>query len=464
MRATGNAKFKSLAKNVLSLSLGVLSAAVPSTTWALGLESEAPPTLADPVHSANKVGLEFMRQTIRDDLVASGHQNNTLVSPISVYSAFAMLRAGITGVSQQELDKVLNVSPGFAPNFDSQNAQLLTALRMPREASSNEPANQPKKPVLGIDNLALATNGKTTGKAFEFAPQFVNALQANYLADAQSLDFTKPEAAEFVNKWVEKKTEGLIDKVIDQTVMEKLVWVLMNTTYLEANWAQKFKVLTGVASPQFKLLTGQKTPVTMIATKGELNYMENAHFQAAEIPMHGADLAFTVVVPKSLAGYRRLTEKHDIFNVEKVKAIEESFAKFRKAEEGREAEINVELPKFTFAYAKSIIENSSMAKALGVNFLFSDKALTDFAPLGGFVGEAAGSKVGIIKQDAKIALDEYGVKAAAVTTIGGVGRSSSPVPTIRKYVVADRPFVFFIKEKKTDAILFVGTVVDPTRQ
>jgi serine protease inhibitor len=70
------------------------------------------------------------------------------------------------------------------------------------------------------------------------------------------------------------------------------------------------------------------------------------------------------------------------------------------------------------------------------------------------------SKVGLIRQNSRIELDEKGVKAAAVTIIGGV-RTTSIGPQATVNFVVNRPFHFAIVEKNSSTVLFAGTVVEP---
>lgn len=102
-------------------------------------------------------------------------------------------------------------------------------------------------------------------------------------------------------------------------------------------------------------------------------------------------------------------------------------------------------------------ENGALTKAMGLDYLFSDRA--DFAAMA--TRESAPSKVGLIKQETRIELDEKGVKAAAVTLIGGIERTSINVDVPEFDMVIDRPFVFAIADKATGTLLFVGTVVNP---
>ena len=59
-----------------------------------------------------------------------------------------------------------------------------------------------------------------------------------------------------------------------------------------------------------------------------------------------------------------------------------------------------------------------------------------------------------------IAVDEAGTEAAAATAVV-VGTTSAPADPID--LVVDRPFMFWIVDRPTGAVLFLGRVVDPTQ-
>lgn len=65
--------------------------------------------------------------------------------------------------------------------------------------------------------------------------------------------------------------------------------------------------------------------------------------------------------------------------------------------------------------------------------------------------------IGLIKQVARIKLNETGTEAAAVTVIGMNLTALEPEPTIRDVVLhANRPFLYVISEQSTGTIFFIG--------
>jgi serine protease inhibitor len=63
--------------------------------------------------------------------------------------------------------------------------------------------------------------------------------------------------------------------------------------------------------------------------------------------------------------------------------------------------------------------------------------------------------VDLVKQKSFVKVDEEGTVAAAVT--GAVIVESAPLE-----IRVDRPFAFFIRERLTGTVLFLGVVNDPT--
>lgn len=69
-----------------------------------------------------------------------------------------------------------------------------------------------------------------------------------------------------------------------------------------------------------------------------------------------------------------------------------------------------------------------------------------------------------ILQSCKVIMDEDGTKAAAVT-ITTVKATCAPGGKIKvKTVNLNRPFAYVIKNNKTNEIMFMGKVSDPTQE
>ena len=390
------------------------------------------------VSGSNELGLKLGLETSR---VMKG--KNFMVSPVSLHQALSIAANGTDHATRREVEVLLGSSVEENNLFSLQFVKSLMSENMNKFVQMNKPN------VVSIQNSIWRTNGATDGRLFIFAPEFQTAAKAYYNAESFDLDFKDADSAKIMNSWAEDKSKGLIKKIIDAETLDPMLWVIMNATYMEASWAKPFHTKE-LNSPQFSLLNDTKVHVPMISGRQSISYSELSDgSQMAAIPFRyqrGApELEFIIYLPAENKNFQ--TAQNDFFSPSFIRDIKKASLRL---------EAYVTLPKFSFDTSLEMKKNSSLTKAMNLNFLFQDSA--DFGLLA--TPESLPSIVGLIKQNSRIELDEKGVKAAAITIIGGIERTSIPVePTVD--MVVNRPFMFAIVEKKSNSILFTGSVVDP---
>ena len=74
--------------------------------------------------------------------------------------------------------------------------------------------------------------------------------------------------------------------------------------------------------------------------------------------------------------------------------------------------------------------------------------------------EAAQSRVTDIGQTIDFAADKHGIRADAETLIGAVPGGIIVSPDAF-HMLLNRPFLFFVRENTTGALLFAGALMDP---
>ena len=116
-----------------------------------------------------------------------------------------------------------------------------------------------------------------------------------------------------------------------------------------------------------------------------------------------------------------------------------------------EETVIVSLPRFKM---ETEFKLKPVLCALGAELAFSDEA--DFSGIG-----EEPLKISEVVHKAFVEVNEEGTEAAAATAVSD-GPSApvrpSPEPKVFK---ADHPFLFFIRDRKTNAVLFSGRVLDP---
>lgn len=112
------------------------------------------------------------------------------------------------------------------------------------------------------------------------------------------------------------------------------------------------------------------------------------------------------------------------------------------------------LPKFRLRFEADVVD---AFRALGL-----DAALTSRADFSGMTdGGGPGFRIGQILHQAFIELDERGAEAAAATAVVAPTAAMAPSAPAEVFAV-DRPFLFFVVDAPTGAILFEGRFVDPS--
>jgi serpin B len=127
----------------------------------------------------------------------------------------------------------------------------------------------------------------------------------------------------------------------------------------------------------------------------------------------------------------------------------ESFDEWDKAL--RQDDVLVYLPKFSLTAQFGL--NKTLAE-LGMPHAF-DEGLADFS---GMDGNEHNLFISAVIHKAFVDVNEKGTEAAAATAVIMQARAMpKPSPEFR----ADHPFLFFIKDKSTQSILFMGRFSEP---
>ena len=97
-------------------------------------------------------------------------------------------------------------------------------------------------------------------------------------------------------------------------------------------------------------------------------------------------------------------------------------------------------------------ELSEPLKELGMQLAFESDG--DFSG----ITEEINLFISAVVHEAYVKIDEEGTEAAAATAVVVVTDSALDY----RYVTADRPFLFLVRDRITDSVLFIGRVADPT--
>ena len=353
---------------------------------------------------------------------------NLVFSPHSAHSALALVCAGAGGKTAEEMARVLHLpwgGPRLHEAFASLREHLLASPR-PDDASA-----------LRL-TLASALWGQ---RGHPFTPRYIELARRFYGARLDEVDFGDPEATcRAINVWVEAETGGMIRNLVGPGMLSAATRLVLATAiFFKGMWARPFGRST---EAPFHLRSGTDVAVPMMRQVNNLEYLEDAEFQAAALPYRGGESSLVILVPRSVEG---------------LAALEQQFTgqRLRHWMAGLEPSREVELwlPRFSMS---STLRLSTTLAAMGLA-----GALGPGADFTGIV-EAGPFWISEVLHGARIDLDEQGTEAAAATVVLKVGAAMRP-PVRREPVVlkADRPFVYLIRHNRTGAILFMGRLSDP---
>ncbi|MFA5648010.1 MAG: serpin family protein [Bacteroidales bacterium] len=366
------------------------------------------------IANSNAFGIDLFTKT------AEKGNENLMLSPLSASTALTMLLNGCEGDTYKQLKATLDYPDDLTmaevnEAYKSLVGQLLSA--------------DPKVKI-ALANAIFYRNG------FEVKTPFLTAMDKEFKSHTQGLDFSSPSALTTINGWASSNTFGKIPKVLNE-ISSDAVMFLMNALYFKGNWSNQFDKSLTHDSP-FYFDNGANANVKTMQGEVGAKMVYGDNYKAIELPYGQTNFTMVLIVPdETLASfYNGFTNE----TWESITSSLDGYPEFGTAE--------VYMPKFKFSYEKVL---NDQLKSMGMIDAFESSK----ANLSGI--SDASIYVSFVKQNTFVDVNEEGTEAAAVTTIG-VFETSFPQQIVFR---VDKPFVFAIRERTTNTLMFIGQVADP---
>lgn len=363
------------------------------------------------ISASNDFGIELFRA------IAAEENTNMMLSPLSASTALTMLLIGCETQTYEQIRDMLGYND-------------LTINEI------NDAYNSLVDQLLSVDpeiKLSLA-NAVFYKQGFEVKPAFLSVMDSSFQSEIDALDFSLPTVLETINGWASDNTNGKIPKVLDQ-IDPGMVMFLMNALYFKGNWTYSFDEEQTTQMP-FRLSDGSSVNVPTMKSMMPARMVYTAGANSVELPYGRQNFAMVVILPEG-----PLDQYMTGFNEEKWNDITSQLDAMDES-----TDVIVYLPKFKFEYEKLL---NDQLKALGMTDAF-EPYLADLSGI-----SDADIYVDFVKQNTFVDVNEEGTEAAAVTTIGIKEVSMPP------YIMVEKPFIFAIRERMTNAVLFIGKVEKP---
>jgi serpin B len=354
--------------------------------------------------------------------------SNTFFSPYSISVAASMLYAGAAGQTKAEMQSALDFSTDGEAFHQARNSVAQALESRNRTAT----VNQNGQTLRVVNDLWL-------DPMFRPLPAFLDTLSAHYGASAFLAPLqTDPEPARLaINDKVSRDTEGLIEDLLPENALNDSIFVLTNALFFKARWATEFDKLMTADAP-FAAQSGQTVPVPMMHTLllGGAGHVVSDEYTAISMPYDQQQLELVAIMPAAgtfdtfVAGLDAATVARIAGELE-FGAVQLSFPKL-----SIEARVPLKERLIALGMQSAFVEGGADFSALTNGDIFISNTF----------------------HQATIGIDEEGTVAAAATAFVAVPTSA---PSEITDIVFDRPFVFFVRDVETNALLFLGHFANP---
>jgi serpin B len=341
---------------------------------------------------------------------------NIFLSPLSASMALGMTMNGARGETFDAMRGTLGFGDLSQPEINESYRGLIDLL-------------------LGLDprvELAIA-NSIWYRDTYSFEQPFFDATSTYFDAEVAGLNFADPASLDRINSWVDDKTNGKIDKILNEIKPDDVMY-LINAIYFKGDWTTQFDKADTRDAP-FYGSSGEEvvSTVKMMRRDGGFDMYRGDGFRVADLSYGGGAFSMTVILPD------RDVDVNDVVEALDTQRWAEMTAGFTKTE------MDLHLPRFRLEYEKSFVDALT---ALGMGIAFGPGQ--DFTGM-----SSANPFISNVVQKTFVDVNEEGTTAAAVTVVTMTVTSAPPA------FIVDRPFIFAIRERLSGAILFIGKMMVP---
>jgi serpin B len=388
------------------------TSAPPAVLKAYAAGSVVNPSL---VTADNDLGLNLL-----NTLLASNTGNeNVAIAPVSVAIALQVVYNGAKGASQQAMDQTLQLGAMSTDDLNAANAALQASLLNP----------DPNVHITLANSLWLHLADNPVN------PNFTQTDTTYYGATVGDLS----GAPDNINAWVAAQTHGLITAILppeSPNYYRSVIAFIANVVYFKGPWTTAFPVDQTVQTP-FTRSDGTQVASQMMNQTGTFGYLRGSNFQALRLPYGQGVLSMLIVLPDTgvdldslMAGLSGTTVSGWVAGLQ-------------------DTVVDVGLPRFTATFSATLVPALS---SLGMGAAFCPSPQVDFS------GIAPLACISDVEHETLVQVDESGTVAAGASGVTvGTGAVELSVP-----MTMNHPFLYFIRDDATGALLFAGVLRDPT--
>lgn len=355
--------------------------------------------------------------TLAEKLMAHmPHDRNYMLSPFSLRMALMMAANGAEGETRKEILSALNIDETNVGDFNDYALSFVEYMENAKQMNSEVADDEHKRPEFALAN-SIWLNEDTLPNA-EFSKEFEDLIVNKYGGTSEKVN--NKNAVERVNGWVNEKTNGTINNLIDSS---DFLAAIVNAIYMKAQWETQFPE-SATKKDTFTDRNGKKAELDFMEQTGNFYYYENENTEIVRLPYYGGLSAYFII--------------GDMIDIEH-QSFDSGFKK-----------VHVKIPKFRL---DSDIDLKDILSEFGIKRAFS-KDTAEFSPM----FENAEAYIDKVIQKTHIDMNENGTEASAASVAVMAPICTGPFITTETVMefVADEPFEFYICDDETGEIFFMG--------
>ncbi|KAL7878326.1 hypothetical protein AOLI_G00093000 [Acnodon oligacanthus] len=361
-----------------------------------------------------------------------GGEENIIFSPLSVALALGMVELGARGSSLQEIRQAV----GYIHFREDEEFSMLRNLT---QALSGDEAQY----VIRLANSLFLQTG------VHFSSEFLRLMKQYFHADAETVDFSESAAvAQHINAWVQNHTESKIYDLVSADDFSSVTRItLVNAVYFRGSWKNQFRP-ENTRTFSFSKDDGSEVQTLMMYQQGDFYYGEFSDgsaeaggvYQVLEMPYEGEDLSMMIVLPRQEVPLATLEP------IIRPQLLDEWANNVKKQK------VEVYLPRFK---VEQKIDLKDTLQQLGIKNIFTKDA--DLSAMTTERADGSDLFIGKAVQKSYLEVTEEGAEGAAGSGMIALTRTLVLYPQ----VMADHPFFFVIRNRRTGSLLFMGRVMNP---
>jgi serpin B len=362
----------------------------------------------------NPVGVDLFKRLVHDDV-------NFCLSPLGLYLPLAMAYGGARGNTEVEMGRVMRVEAvkeGFHPALGS----LVRVIKCSVLTGNGQ---------LKIENRLWGY--ESPGR--KVREEYKKFIRENYYTSVETLAVgEKPK-----------------DRTAPRPASPYTAMILQNSIFFNGKWKSRFTEKSTKDAPFF-MLDGAEIQVPTMHNHADYLCMEGDGFQGLELPYKGSEMSMVVFLPRRKDG---LPDLEKTLTAEK---ISEWIAALSTWPHG----VTVYLPRFEMDFRENLIPP---LKAMGIADAFTPLGVADFSGQMKLDPELPlwlrDPHITQFDQQGFLKVNEEGTEAYISSVLCERMTGAEGDPNQPKVFRADHPFLFVVRHRPSNCILFIGRMANP---